>query len=171
MSPSRRPTTPSGPREGGRRPPAPARQPDPAPARPPLLAVLCLLTLLEAAAAVGLAVAWVVDLVSGVSVRPAATVFLVVFGLAVALVLAASARGLWRGRRWARSPVMTWQIMLVVLSLGWVGADPAPWTWAVLAVALVVGVGLLLPPVVAATTGRAGDDDAPGTARGTAGRR
>ncbi|UJP41817.1 hypothetical protein F1D97_14830 [Cellulomonas palmilytica] len=136
-----------------------------------MLAVVCLLTLLEAAAAVGLSVAWVSDLVRGVSVRPAATVFLVVFGLTVALVLVASARGLWRGRRWARSPVMTWQIMLVVLSLGWVGADPAPWAWGVLVVALVVGVGLLLPSVVAATTARPGDDDAPGTTRGTAGRR
>jgi len=113
---------------------------------------VCLLTLLEAAAAVGLAVAWTVDLVRGVSVSVGATLFLVVFGLAVALVLAAAARGLWRGRRWARSPVMTWQVMLVVLSVGWIGADPAPWTWGVLVVALVVGVGLLLPPVVAATT-------------------
>ena len=143
----------------------------PAPARPPLLAVVCLLTLLEAAAAVGLAVAWVVDLVSGVSVRPAATVFLVVFGLAVALVLAASARGLWRGRRWARSPVMTWQIMLVVLSLGWVGADPAPWAWAVLAVALGGGVGPGRPPAAAAPPAGGGPEPARGPPRGPAGGR
>ena len=137
--------------------PAPAR-----PDRPAALVVVCLLTLLEAASALGLAVAWGVELVRGIAVRPAATVFLIVFGLAIALVLAASARGLWRGRRWARSPVMTWQIMLVVLSIGWLGVESSVWAWGVLAAAVVVGVGLLLPAVVAVTTEPAPHADASG---------
>lgn len=142
------------------------------PNRPVALAVVCLVTLLEAAAAVGLAVAWASDLVRGVSVRPAATVFLIVCGLGVALVLAASARGLWRGRRWARSPVMTWQIMLVVLSVGWLGVETSVWAWGVLVAAVAVGVGLLLPAVVAVTTAPREDaDGAPGTPSGTPGRR
>ncbi len=105
---------------------------------------------------VGLAVAWLVDLVRGRAEVPGALVFLVVFCLAIALVLVAAARGLWNGRRWARSPVMTWQVLLVVLSLGWLGQQVTPWGIAVLAVALVVGVALLLPSVVAATSLRAG---------------
>ncbi len=142
------------------------------PDRPAALVVVCLLTLLEAAAAVGLAVAWGADLVRGISVRPAATVFLIVFGLAIAFVLAASARGLWRGRRWARSPVMTWQIMLVVLSVGWLGVESTVWAWGVLVTAVVVGVGLLLPAVVAVTTATREDaNGASGTPSGTPKRR
>ena len=69
-----------------------------------------------------------------------------------ALLLAA--RGLWHGRRWARSPVIMWQILLVVLALGWYGADPSAWALVVVGIAVVIGVGLLLPGVVRATTVR-----------------
>jgi len=166
-----RAASPTGPDRASR----PAHEPPTAPARPALLAVVCLLTLLEAAAAFGLGVAWAADLVRGAAQSVGATTFLVVFALGIAVLLAASARGLWRGRRWARSPVMTWQVLLIVLGVGWVGADPAPWTWGVLAVALVVAVGLFVPAVVAATTGHADQDpgtgDAPGTRPGAAGRR
>jgi len=119
-----------------------------------VLAVLCVLVVLQAGALVGMAVAFVTDLVRGVSELPGATVFLAVFALGVAAVLVLAARGLWAGRRWARSPVMTWQVLLVVMSVGWFSADPAWWVVAVLLSALVVGVGLLLPPVVAATVDR-----------------
>jgi len=122
--------------------------------RPAVLAVLCVLVVLQAGALVGMAVAFVTDLVRGVSELPGATVFLAVFALGVAAVLVLAARGLWAGRRWARSPVMTWQVLLVVMSVGWFSADPAWWVVAVLLSALVVGVGLLLPPVVAATVDR-----------------
>jgi len=122
--------------------------------RPLPLLLVCLLVLVEAAAFVGLAIAWVVDLVRGVSELPAATVFLAVFGLGVAALLVASARGLWNGRRWARSPVMTWQILLVVLTVGWLGVEVSAWALLVLAGAVLVGVCLLLPSVVAATVGQ-----------------
>ena len=52
---------------------------------------------------------------------PAASLFLAAFGIGVALLLLLAARGLWRGRRWARSPVIMWQILLVVLAIGWLG--------------------------------------------------
>ncbi|WNB86292.1 hypothetical protein [Cellulomonas sp. ATA003] len=106
------------------------------------------LVLLEAGLLIGLAGAWVVDLVRGASQLPGATVFLALFAAGVAAVLVAAVRGLWSGRRWARSPIMTWQVLLVVMSVGWLGADPAAWVVAVLVVALVVAVGLLLRPVV-----------------------
>lgn len=125
---------------------------DPRATRPPLLAVVCLLTLLEAALAAGLGIAWAADLVTGGAAAPGATAFLALFALGIACLLAACARGLWRGRRWARSPVMTWQVLLVVLAVGWLGAEVTVWAVLVLAVALAVGIGLLLPPVVAATT-------------------
>lgn len=135
--------------------------------RPPLLPVVCLLVLVEALAFAGLAVAWLVDLVRNGAELPGAVVFLVVFCLGIAALLGFSARGLWNGRRWARSPVITWQVLLVVLALGWLGVEVTAWAVAVVLVALVVGVGLLLPSVVAATarTGGADAQDGPRAAR------
>ncbi len=130
---------------------------------PRLLAPLCLLVLLEAALLVGLGVAFAVEIVRGSQVV-GAMAFLVVFALAVAAVLALSARGLWRGRRWARSPVLTWQLFLVVLAVGWLQVEATGWAAGILAVALAVAIGLLTPGVVAATTGR-GDEDEPAAPR------
>ena len=138
-----------------------ARQPSPAiepradtGSLPVALAGVCLVVVVQAAVLAGLAIAWAADLVRGRSEVPGATVFLVLFALGVAAVLVAGARGLWHGRRWARSPVMTWQLLLGVMAIGWLTAEPAAWAMAVLASALVVAVGLLLPAVVAATSDR-----------------
>lgn len=119
--------------------------------RPRALVVVCLLVLVEAAALAGLAAAFVVDLARGAEL-PGPTAFLAVFLLGVAAVLVLAARALADGRRWARSPVLTWQLLLLVMAAGWFSAEPSPWAAGVVLVALVVGVGLLLPPVVAATT-------------------
>ncbi|WP_019136612.1 DUF2127 domain-containing protein [Cellulomonas massiliensis] len=121
------------------------------PRRPAPLVAVCALAVLEAAAFAGLGVAWLTDVVSGRAQLPGASTFLAVFALGVAALLALAARGLWRGRRWARSLVMVWQVLLVVLSVGWLSSQVSVWAVVVLLVALVVGVGLLLPSVVAAT--------------------
>ncbi|HEY0215688.1 MAG TPA: hypothetical protein VGC57_04790 [Cellulomonas sp.] len=133
---------------------SPAPHPRPRPdvlRRPGLVVTVGVLVLLEAVLLVGLAVVMVVALVRG-SDMPGPVVFLVLLAAGAALLLAAAARGLWQGRRWARSPVMTWQILLVVLAIGWLGVETAPWSVGVLVVAVVTGVALLLPPVVAWTT-------------------
>ncbi|WP_146906876.1 hypothetical protein [Cellulomonas aerilata] len=122
--------------------------------RPAALTVVCALVLVQAGLLVGLASAWVLGLVRGESRLPGAAVFLVLFALGVAAVLVLGVRGLWAGRRWARSPVMTWQVLLVVMSVGWLGVELAPWATGVLVSALAVGVGLLLPSVVAVTAER-----------------
>jgi len=119
--------------------------------RPPVLLVVCLLVTVEAAAFVGLGVAWTADVVRGAATMPGASLFLAAFGVGVALLLLLAARGLWRGKRWARSPVIMWQILLVVLSIGWLTVEPTAWAGVVLVVAVLIGVGLLLPSAVAAT--------------------
>ena len=55
-------------------------------------------------------------------------------------------------RRRARSPVIMWQILMVVLALGWYSAQPSVWAPVVVVIAAAIGVGLLLPAVVRATT-------------------
>jgi hypothetical protein len=122
--------------------------------RPAALLVVCLLVTLEAAAFLGLGVAWTADVVRGTATMPGASLFLAAFGVGIALLLLLAARGLWRGRRWARSPVIMWQILLVVLAVGWLGAEPSVWAVVVLVMAVAVGVGLLLPAVVAVTARR-----------------
>ena len=116
----------------------------------------CLLVLVEAATVSGLAVAFGIGLAQG-SGAAGAVLFLLVFLVAIGAVLGLSARGLWRGRRWARSPILTWQLLLVALALGWIGVEPTWWAVGLVVVAVAVGVLLLLPPVVAVTTGRATD--------------
>jgi len=143
--------------------PVPARPNRPAAARPVVLAGVCLVVLLQAAVLIGLAGAWVRDLIAGASEIPGATLFLIAFAVGIAALLIASARALWRGRRWARSPVITWQILLIAMSAGWLGVERTSWAVAVLVSSLLVVVGLLLPTVVAATSGRApvADGDSP----------
>ncbi|MEV7972663.1 hypothetical protein [Cellulomonas sp. NPDC089187] len=119
--------------------------------RPTAIAVLCALLAVEIAALVAAAIAAIVQWVRG-SDLPGPLAFMAVIAVLSALVLGAATRSLWRGgARWARSPVMFWQILLIVLSLGWMGVDGSLWTAAVLALALVAAITLVRKPVVAWT--------------------
>jgi hypothetical protein len=130
-----------------------------------VLAAVCLLVLVQAALLVGLGGAWIADLLRGASQLPGATVFLVLFALGIAAALIFAVRALWHGRRWGRAPVITWQLLLAVMAIGWLGAEVAFWAALVLASTVVVVVGLLLPAVLAATSARAHQPD--GGASGT----
>lgn len=126
--------------------------------RPVLLVVACGLVLLEALVLLVAAGGGLVTLVRG-SYAPGVAAFLVVLALGAALLLAAAARGLWAGRRWGRGPVLTAQVLLVVVSatLWSGGAGPRAGLGVLLGVA--VAAAVLAPPVVAATA-RTGQDGA-----------
>jgi len=69
--------------------------------------------------------------------------------------LAVCARALWRRQRWARGPVVCWQL-LQLLTAATTSFSEQWWIPGLLVVAsLVAGVGLLLPRVIAETTGSA----------------
>lgn len=123
-------------------------------ARPPALLLVCALVILQAAALAGLGGVWVIELVRGRAQVLGATAFLVLFAVGIAAVLVAGARALWSGRRWARAPVFTWQLLLAVMAIGWLTAEATPWAFGLLASALVVAGALLTPRVVAATSDR-----------------
>lgn len=116
-----------------------------------MLLVVCCLIVLEAAAFAGLGLALAAELLRGRASMPGATAFLTVCALGVAGLLGLCARGLWNRRRWARSPVIMWQILLVCLAVFEFGAQPAAAS-VVIVIAGAIGCGLLLPPVVRATT-------------------
>jgi hypothetical protein len=53
--------------------------------------------------------------------------------------------------------VLTVQILLVVLAVGWLGSGVAAWFVVVLVLAVVTAVLVVVPPVVAWTAGGAGE--------------
>lgn len=118
--------------------------------RPPLLVVACVLVLAEVLALVVAAVVGLVALTGGGDVGP--VVALVVLALGAAGLLAGAVRGLWGGRRWGRGPVLTAQIIVVVTAATWWGSGGGVLAVLPIAVGLVVGVAVLTPRVVAATS-------------------
>ncbi|MGO1317649.1 MAG: hypothetical protein ACTMIR_11530 [Cellulomonadaceae bacterium] len=125
--------------------------PSPAdPAAPRALGLVVVLIGLECLALLAAGGASVVDAVTGGRVALALTLALLAWGMALVLVI--GVRGLLRGVRAARSPVLTWQLFQIVVGVT-VAQSGQPVAGAVLvAVAVAVAVGLLLPAVVAATT-------------------
>jgi hypothetical protein len=113
--------------------------------------VACLLVWLQALAAFGAAVALVVDLARG-ALMPAATAVLALIAVAVAAALVGVSLALQRGgRRWARSPVLTVQLLVGAMAVaGWT-TTPAPWPAVALALAVVVVGALVTPRAVAWT--------------------
>ena len=119
---------------------------------------VAVLTIAEACGLLGVALWWASGAIRGGEVR-GSEAFLAVFALAVAAVLVASVRLLVRGRRGARGPVVTWQVLQAATATTVLGV-PAARGWAAGAVVVaVVVVALLLVPGVAAV--RSGVDPAP----------
>ncbi|MBD5786420.1 hypothetical protein IF650_09525 [Cellulosimicrobium terreum] len=123
--------------------------------RPPAVVALVAGVGLEIIALTVAGVVVLVELVAGGSSSLGVSLFLVVFSLGVALVLAASLRALLRGQRWGRSPVATWQILQIVVAVSSLQADGgrvALPLGVAIALAVVVLVLMVLKPVVEATT-------------------
>jgi cytochrome c biogenesis factor len=107
---------------------------------------------IEVVALVAGAVVLLVELLSGGSQSVGVSLFLVVFAAGVAALLVAAVRGLLQGRRWARSPVATWQILQGVVAVSSLQVGATPWVVVALGLAVAVLVLLMLRPVVEATT-------------------
>lgn len=121
--------------------------------RPAAVLIGVALVLLEACALIVVSGVAVASLVRGDAAPPGAMVFFAAFCLLVAVVLVQASRALLSGRRWARSPVITWQVLLGVMAVGWLGVEVTVAAAAVLLVAIAITVCLLLPAAVAFTTG------------------
>ncbi|WP_432504907.1 hypothetical protein [Kineococcus arenarius] len=129
--------------------PRSSSQPGGGPARSPLLSVLAALVALEAV----LLLAGVAYLVHGLVVQdaaaPVAAVALAATTAVFAAAVALCARGLLQRATWVRSPVLVWQVLQ--LAAGWPALNGgSPWLGVLLVVpAVLVLVGLFLPPVSA----------------------
>ena len=120
--------------------------------RPAARTAAVLLTFAQAGALIGVAVWWLTG-VREDGIR-GSEVFLIAFALGVALVLAAAARGLARGRRGARGPILTWQVLQAVTATTLLGVPQAR-VWAGIAVASSAALVVLLmtPGVAVVPTG------------------
>lgn len=100
---------------------------------------------------------WAVYSIVSVPTAPAGelptAIALIVVVLVLCAGLVAVTVGLWRGRRWARSGAVTWQVLQGALAIGCFQgffAEPAL-GWALLLPAVVAFICALTRPVVAAT--------------------
>jgi hypothetical protein len=121
---------------------------DVAPTRPPWLFAVLAAVVVEALALAAVAVVVLVQALSGPSADLGLGVALAVLALAFGAGLVLCARGLWAGRRWARAPVVTWQLLQVAAVASGIGGDfGGPATGLVILSAIAV-IGVLTPSVV-----------------------
>lgn len=127
---------------------------DPALSRPRLLVVVIALVGLEAALLLAVAVIYVARAVT-VSGEPGVAFVTAALAAVIGGFLVFACRGLWRGRRWARAPVVTWQLLQLAVTAP-VVTGPLWWGGASLvAASVVVLVALFSPAVVRATASTA----------------
>ena len=115
------------------------------------------LTILVGVLAIEIVALAIVGVVAGIEIfRPNATVgadiFFLVLAWGIAALLAKCARGLQRGERWSRSPVMTWQLFQIVIAVTWLTTAVHIGGILLLAASAAVIVTLMTPTVVAHTT-------------------
>lgn len=122
---------------------------------PAFLRALVIGVLIEVMGLVAFAVVLLGELLTGGSSSVGVSIFLVLFLLGVAWVLVVSGRALLAGRRSGRGPVVTWQLFQILGSVAAVGSGAGivvAGGWAALVLAVAVGVLLMTPSVMAATS-------------------
>lgn len=134
----------------------PAHVPAPAPVEDPWRNLPLLIALvvagLEGLVLVGAAVWSIVSTARAGFEDAAVAVALAVFMLLFVGLLVLGIHALWLGRRWGRGPVLTWQLIQAAIAFSVIGIGP-PWAvYPTIVASVVVGVGLLLPASVAATS-------------------
>lgn len=137
---------------------APEPATEPATGRPPAALVVGVgIALLEALALLVVAAVYLVALAREGTVDIVFALLTAVLALGLAAGLAFSARALWRGSRWGRGPVITWQLLQVPLLQPAFGGPFTVGAVVGMAAAVVAVIALLLPSAQQVTSG----DEAP----------
>ncbi|WP_146197605.1 hypothetical protein [Promicromonospora sp. AC04] len=128
---------------------------------PAFLRALMIGVVVEVIGLVAFAVVLLGELLTGGSTSVGVSLFLVLFLLGVAWVLVVSCRALLAGRRSGRGPVVTWQLFQIIGSVAAIGSGTGivvAGAWVALVIAVAVGVLLMTPSVVAATSATGSED-------------
>lgn len=126
-----------------------------APRVPAFLRALVIGVAVEILGLVAFAVVLLGELLTGGSMAVGVSLFLVLFLLGVAWVLGVCCKALLAGRRSGRGPIVTWQLFQIIGAVAAIGSGSGlavPGGWVVLVIGVAVGVLLLTPAVVAATS-------------------
>lgn len=111
---------------------------------------------IEAAALAAGAILLTIALIGGFTDDTSMAVFVMVFGGGMAAILAITLRNLFRGKRWARGPLITWQIFQLTVAVPLLQGS-TPWIGvALLILALIVTIAMFTPTVLRVTTDRSG---------------
>lgn len=120
--------------------------------RPPLaLVVACLVVAVEALALIVLALRLVIGVISGAAELTGPTLVMALMFAALAALQLAGAWALFRGRRWGRGPVITWQLLLIAIGISQAVVLPVWATVLCIVLPLVAITGVLLPAATAWT--------------------
>lgn len=106
----------------------------------------------EALLLLGIAVYYLAGLLDGAATDTAGAAVTGALAVLVGAFLLLCARQLLLGRRWARAPVLTWQLLQAFVAAPTIGGERAWIGWPLLVASLVVLVGLFVPAVMRATT-------------------
>ncbi|WP_156251881.1 hypothetical protein [Pseudactinotalea terrae] len=138
----------------------PAHVPAPAPVEDPWRNLPLLIALvvagLEGLVLVAAAVWSIASTVRAGFDNAAVAIALSVFMLLFVGLLVLGIHALWLGRRWGRGPVLTWQLIQAAIAFSVIGKAPGWALYPMIVASIVVGVGLLLPASVAATSRSSG---------------
>lgn len=109
-------------------------------------------TAVESLLLLGIAVYYLAGLLDGTASDVAGAAVTLALAVLAGALLLLCARQLLRGRRWARAPVLTWQLLQAFVAAPTVDSERAWIGWPLLVASVVVIVGLFVPAVVRATT-------------------
>jgi len=111
---------------------------------------------IEALALFAGAILLIVALIGGFTDDASMAVFVMVFGGGMGAVLTIMLRNIARGKRWARGPLITWQLFQLAVAVPLLQGS-TPWIGAALLVlAVAVTVAMFTPSVLRVTTDRSG---------------
>lgn len=122
-----------------------------------MLLIVAVVTALEAALLLAVAGFFVVELLRVPATSVAGAVVTAVLAALMGAFLLLCARHLLLGRRWARAPVITWQLLQASVAVPTTRSDVAVVGWLLLAASVVVTLGVLTPQVRRYTAGMAED--------------
>ncbi|WP_240629604.1 hypothetical protein [Specibacter cremeus] len=129
----------------------------PAPRRPVGVSVAAAVVALEALALAGVAVWYIVGLLTQTPLSMGGAIFMVVLLAALAAGLAAVSLNLFRGYRWTRSAAFVWQLLMLSIAVPTLFGGQPLLGILFLVPPLVVAVLLFTPRVVAYTLRTGGD--------------
>src|SRR5690625_7458157 len=120
---------------------------------------------IETTAHLSVTILLIVALIGDFTDDKSMAVFVLVFGAGMRLALAWTLKALYRGKRWARGPLVTWQLFQLAVAIPVLQGSTPLIGVGLLLLAVIGMVGVFTPSALAASAGASGPAGALGPAR------